>query len=260
MGECIHLLEVRIPLFVVPDSTDRTAPLERAEVFPLNPPVDDPRIPGAAVSAAVKWANDELDNIPDLIAPYFGGSALETPIRTSHRAIVASYRRLPSQRLALKIHSATAARANDPTRIADPAIDADEWDVAERHGLRHVMQALTLIGSVAVIDATASELHARHTANGVEIAAVCGSTHSICMRAFSILARSTYSPILFVSRDDNNAAVMPRELESFADPRPNAGVTFTDSSALLSKARNSTKDQYEAFIMELLDVRDKRII
>lgn len=260
MGECIHLLEVRIPLFVVPDSTDRTAPLERAEVFPLNPPVDDPRIPGAAVPATVKWANDELDTIPDLVAPYFGGSELEGLVRTAQRDLVSSYRHLPSQRLALKIHSATAARATDPRRNHDPAVDADEWDTQERCGLRHVIQTLTLIGGVAVIDPAASKLHARHTPNGVEIAAICGSTHSTCMRAFHTLAQSTHSPILLVSRDDNNATFLPKELESFADPRPDAGFRLTDSNTLLTMARSSTEGQYRVFITELLDVRDKRII
>lgn len=260
MGECIHAIGVRVPAFVVPDVTDRTPPLERAEVFPLFPPVDDPRIPGSEVSPVVKWANDELDDIPDLVAPYFQGVALEEPIRAAHTTAVHGYRRLPSQPLAVRIHASTATRVNESGFVADPALDVDEWDLHERDGLRHVVQSLTLMGSVVAIDSINAQLHARHTANGTEIAAIRGSTHSECLRAFDAFARRTHSPIVLVSRDDNNATHLPREVENFADPRQGAGVKITDSHALLTNARSFTEDQYRDFITELLSVPDRRII
>ena len=260
MGECIHGIAVRIPTYVVPNSTDRTAPLELAEVFPFNPPIDDPRIPGASVSAVIKWTNDELDVIPDLATSYFQGQELDTPVRNAHQAVISSYRRLPSQDLAQKVHCATAARVLELARDCDPASDADDWNTRERTGLRHVMHSLTLIGSVASIDAASSPLHARHTANGVEIATICGTSHALCMRALTAIAQRTYSPILFVSRDDNNMEQLPRELESFVDPRQGAGVKFTDSHTLLARARTATTEQYREFITELFNVADRRII
>ena len=71
--------------------------------------------------------------------------------------------------------------------------------------LHHVIQTLTLIGGGADLDPVGSQLHARYESGGVEIAAICGSTHSVCVSAFKRLAERTHSPIVFVSRDDNNA-------------------------------------------------------
>jgi hypothetical protein len=260
MGECIHRVEVRVPNFVVPDSTDRTPALERAEVFPFQPPVDDPRIPSASVPAVVKWTNDELDSTPDLCGTYFSRTPLEEPVRGAQDTTVKAYRYLQSQNLAIRIHGATASRLDNAQPLVDPATDADTWDIQERQGLQHIIQTLTLIGCVSDIDAVGSELHARHPETGVEIAAICGPTHDACKRAFKPLAERTYSPIILVSRDDNNVALLPRELEAFADPREGAGVKLTDSQQLLSTARTSSEEEYTNFIVELLNVTERRII
>lgn len=259
-GECIHAIEVRIPASVVQDSTDRTPALERAEVFPLNGNNRDPRIPRAPVPAVVKWANDELDVLPNLAGLYFGGSELREQVIAAAARMVESYRWLASPPLALRVHSATAVQRTGGNPNTDPAVHADEWDETERQGLHHVMQTLTLIGSVASVDCSDSQLHARAVDNGVEIAVIRGGTHDACKKAFNSLAQRTHSPILLVSRDDNNVAHLPREVESFADPRAGSGVKVTDSQTLLTKARESTQEQYSRFIAELLDVADRPIV
>jgi hypothetical protein len=65
---------------------------------------------------------------------------------------------------------------------------------------------------------------------------------------------------MFVSRDNNNARHLPRESESFADPRKGAGVRFTDFQTLLDAAQTKTVPDYTLFITELLDVADRSII
>ncbi len=261
MGECIHAAEVRIPATVVPNPTDRTAAIVQAEAIPLVGAVVDPRIPGTSVPAVVKWVNDELDEVPDLCAAYFAGNPLQPALQTSHNNVVAGYRRLPSQDLAIRVDGACASRFSRNSAL-DPAGDVDTaWDVPERSGLRHVIQTLTLVGGAAAIDIANSQLHARHSPTGIEIAAIAGPTHADCMQAFQKLAGRTHAPIVFVSRDDtNNMAHLPREVESFADPRRGAGVRLTDAHTLLSEARVRPQNDYAAYITELLNVQDRRII
>jgi hypothetical protein len=261
MGECIHAAEVRIPASVVPNPTDRTAAIVQAEAIPLVGGAVDPRIPGTSVPAVVKWVNDELDEVPDLCAAYFAGNPLQPALRTSHNNAVDGYRRLPSQDLAIRVDGACAARFSRSSAL-DPAGDVDtDWDVAERSGLHHVIQTLTLVGGAAAVDIANSQLHARHSATGIEIAAISGPTHADCMQAFQKLAGRTHAPIVFVSRDNtNNMPHLPREVESFADPRRGAGVRLTDAQTLLNEARLRPQNDYAAYITELLNVQDRRVI
>jgi hypothetical protein len=259
MGECIHLADVRIPNFVVADPTDRTAALVRAEAFPLVGTTADPRIPSGHVPAVVKWANDELDEVPDLCTTYFGGTPIEPAVRTAHEQMVDGYRRLESQDLALRIDGSCAERMLKSDGRADPAADVDTgWDADVRRGFRHVIQTLTLLGSAAAVTPVGSRLHAR--GGDVEIAAIAGMTHAECVKAFKKLAERTHSPIVFVSRDDENAIHLPREAESFADPRGGSGVKLTDAQTLLTAARSKTQIDYQQFVAGLMNVEDRRII
>jgi hypothetical protein len=260
MGECIHAADVRVPNFVTADASDRTPALQQAAVYPLIPPSADPRMPGASVPAVVKWTNDELDTVPDFCVPHFNGSTLADPIRTAQLQSIATYRLVPSQELAVRVNSASANRILRGNQTTDPASDADNWDQEERHGLRHVMQTLSLLGSVSTIDAANSQLHARHEQTGTEIAAIRGNTHADCMKAFKSLVERTHSPIVFVSRDEDNTSHLPREVASFTDPREGAGVRLTDSQHLLEKARNSAVAQYTAFVADLMSVGDRRYV
>ena len=80
------------------------------------------------------------------------------------------------------------------------------------------------------------------------------------MTALKKFAQRTHSPIVFVSRDDNNAALLPREAESFADPLGGSGVSLTDAQTLLKEARTRPLNEYQEFVAELLNVEDRRII
>ena len=261
MGECLHLADVRVPNFVVADATDRTAPLEQAEVFPLFGDVVDPRIPGEQVPAVVKWVNDELDEAPDFCARYFDGEPMEAALRRTHGRILDGYRGLRSQDLELRIEAACAARTRNEGRGTSTTAEVDtRWDVEERGGLHHVIQTLTLVGGAASVSVVDAQLHGRLEELGVEIAAICGTTHPDCMSAFKKFAARTHSPILFVSQDDQNAPLLPREVEAFADPRGRAAVKVIDSQALLHAARTKPPTEYQQFVEELANVDERPII
>ena len=260
MGECIHLADVRVPNFVVPDPTDRTAALVQAKALPLVGAAVDPRVPNDIVPAVVKWTNDELDNVPDLCAMYFTGRPIEPALRKAHDRMVDGYRRLCSQDLAPRINGACAMRVMKNSGRTDPASDVDTaWDADERRGLLHVIQSLTLLGGAVHVDPVNSQLHARCDQR-VEIAAITGTTHDDCVTALKKFAGRTHSPIVFVSRDDNNAPLLPREAESFADPLGDSGVSITDGQTLLTKARTRPLNEYQKYVTELIDVRERRII
>lgn len=263
MGECIHTVEVRVPVSVVPNATDRTAALVDARTFPLSGNASvDPRLPGGPVPAVVKWVNDELDTVTD---GDFIGTAIEADLKTAHGRTVNAYRNLKSQVLAVRVDVACAKRAGAVTKkggpAPDPAADIDTaWDADERFSLQHVVQTLALIGGVAELDTLRSQLHGRYDTAGVEIGAIRGSKHSECVPAFRRLAEKTHSSIIFVSRDDNNLPILPREIAAFTDPGGGRGIKHTDAQTLLAKARDATAAEYRAFIMELLNVPDRSII
>ena len=260
MGECIHLADVRVPNFVVPDPTDRTAALDQAKALPLVGAAVDPRVPNDMVPAVVKWTNDELDDVPDLCARYFTGSPMAPALREAHGRMVDGYRRLRSQDLAQRIDGACATRIRMNSAKSDPASDVDTtWDADERGGLRHVIESLTLVGGTEDVDPVNAQLHAR-CGNRIEIAAIAGTTHADCVTALRKFAQRTHSPIVFVSRDENNATLLPREAESFADPRAGSGVSLTDAQTLLTAARTKPLDEYQEFVAELVNVEDRRII
>jgi len=260
MGECIHRAEIRVPNFVVADPTDRTAAIVQADTIPLSGAPNDPRIPGRPVPAVVKWANDELDVVPDFGGIAFTDDAVQAELGEAHLRMVGSYRTLPSQDLTNRISGACASHALSGDK-GDPAEQIDsKWGEKERLGLRHVIQTLTFIDGAANLDAVQSRLHARHDGNGVEIAAICGTTHSDCQTAFARLSSRTYSPILFVSRDDNNLSCLPRELEHFADVNEGTGIKLTDAQTLVTAARSKNNGEYRQFITELLNVPERRII
>ena len=262
-GECIHTAVVRVPASVVANPTDRTPGVVEAMIYSLVGNSTDPRIPGGPVPAVVKWVNDELDVITDV---EFNGTAIEPDLKRSHKRTVKAYRHLPSQDLAKRIDGACAKRVqkrenNRSTNSIDPAADIDTaWDADERSSLQHVIQALTLIGGVAELDAGSALMHARYPVKGVEIGAVRGPQHADCVPAFKLWAGKTHSPVLFVSRDDNNVAVLRREIENFTDPGGAQGIKITDAQTLLAKARGATETEYRNFILELLNVPDQRII
>jgi hypothetical protein len=165
----------------------------------------------------------------------------------------------------VRVDGACAKRASTVpkkgTPAPDPAADIDTaWDADERNSLQHVIQTLALIGGVTEIDALRSQLHGRCGTTGVEVAAIRGSKHSECVPAFRRLAEKTHSSILFVSRDDNNLPILPREFAAFTDPSGGRGIRHTDSQTLLANARDATAAEYRAFIMELLNVPDRSII
>lgn len=262
MGECIHTAVVRVPSSVVANATDRTAAVVEAKIYPLAGNSTDPRLPNGPVPAVVKWVNDELDVLTD---GEFAGTVIEPDLKVSHAKTVKAYRLLQSKDLAARVDGACAKRVQKREKSkgganTDPAADVDiGWDADERGSLQHIIQALALIDSGAALD-TDAQLHARYPDKGIEVGAVRGPTHADCVPAFKLWANKTNSPVLFVSRDENNLTVLDREVQNFTDPAGTQGIRITDAQTLLAKARSATDAEYRQFIMELLDVPDRRII
>jgi hypothetical protein len=260
MGECAHTATIRIPDFATPNPTDRTAPIAHAEVHPFSHPSNDPRLPGIPVSAVTKWVNDELDSLSALPVHHLAHEALRLTISDTYKSVVIEYRCLPSQDLALKLHFASAVRVLDGKRSKNPAADVETWGATEHEAMFHLIQSIALLGCDAPLAVNGSALHARHTASGTEIAAIRGRTHTDSRKALEKLLALTHSPVVFISRDDDNVGLIPEELKSIVDLRPPSGLKVTDSQTLLSNARRMTADEFREFLQDLCHVADRRII
>ena len=167
---------------------------------------------------------------PTFCTRYFDGAPIETALRAAHTAgsSTATVAWAPKTSR-LRIKAACAARASKEKNGTDTTAAVDTtWDVEERRGLRHVIQTLTLVGGVVNVSVVDARLHGRFDEHGVEIAAISGATHTDCVKALKRFAacepihRSCSSAKMI-----KNATLLPREVESFADPRRGAGVTFT---------------------------------
>lgn len=261
MGQCIHCIDVRNPAYTTPDVTDRSLPLAQTWVFPLEESAaPDPRLPGAAVSPVVKWANDELDALPDIARVFVEPMDLEIPLRNAQSLCVTDHRVLPSSELARRIHSSVADRCLRDNPDMDPARDSDDWAQHERDGLYHIVHTLSWLRSVEPLEVANALYHGRHVANCVEVAAIRGSTIQVCLDAFRTMSRKTHSAILLVTRDADNTTPMPRELEDFADPLKNAGTRVLDTQTLVNRARQLSLTDYQSFVKEQLSVPDRRVI
>lgn len=259
MGECFHIFDMRNPRRVREDSTDRTLPIDHADVFSFTGDTVDPRLPGGPVPAVLKWLHDELDDIPEIAPQCLLGCPLESDIAQSQVTISDDHRELTSQNAAEHIHRSKASAIKIDVSV-DPASMVDDWGQDERDGLEHVVHTLAIIGTAEDIDVTATHFHARQQDSGVEIAAIRGEKHSDCFEAFDKWSAQTHSPMLLISRDRQNTEPMQRELESFADPGRSSGIKVTDAQTLLAKARKCTTAELKTFTAELFDVSDRRII
>jgi hypothetical protein len=259
MGECFHVFDMRNPRRVREDSTDRTLPIEVANVFSFTGETVDPRLPDGPVPAVMKWLLDELDRVAALATQCLHGCSLESDIAQSQMRIASGHRTLTSQTAAERIHRSKASAIRIKPSD-DPASLVDYWGQEERDGLEHVVHCLSIIGSVENIGVSSTLFHGRHELAGVEIAAIRGERHTDCFEAFDKWSARTHSPMLLISRDRQNTEPMQRELDFFADPGRASGIKITDAQTLLTKARRCTRAELGTFTAELFDVSDRRII
>ena len=221
-GACIHSFAQINPGSVVAGAAGHTVAVENAAVFPISR-VPEPRAPGAAVPAVIKWLNDVLDEIHSL--PHKYNPALAAAIDDSHARTVAALRALSSKDAthAVKLSAQESTTSN-----------TDDWASKEMDGVQHVVHTLDIVGAAPALQTIGVErVHAATVLNGqqVDVVAICGTSHEECVEHLKPqLLENQRRQMLLVSRDMDNTSWCPKFssiLEPVA-PRPGDERKFTD--------------------------------
>ena len=126
-GACIHSF-AQVNPGSISTGPERVLPVDRAYVFPVLGE-NEPRTPGEAVAAAVKWTNDELDEATSMSA-HCQDAPLRVNVDALHNQAVGALRSLSASRAKEAIELATQ-RSGDTNE--------DEWQEEESLGLEHLL-------------------------------------------------------------------------------------------------------------------------
>ncbi|MBU0714209.1 MAG: hypothetical protein KJ964_02490 [Verrucomicrobia bacterium] len=250
-GACIHSFSQINPNSLNDGTAGKTIALANASVFPLNGIVD-PRVPGTAVPACVKWLNDELDILPSLSLQY-PIAQLAHQVDAVHHTTITALRKIPAKSAE---HAVKLAATESKVKLATGELKykhADEWEDAEAKAVEHLVHTLDIIG-LGFPNPTvgADPAHATAVMNGqmVDLLVISGNTHEECIdhaKTFSLLPRRQ---VLLVSRDRDNipwrkkyGSILEIETAHLGQERritdPQAGTLHLGYERLLNIFRNS---------------------
>lgn len=241
-GACIHSFVQVNPNSLNSGAAGRTIALGNAFVFPLDG-TTDPRAPGAAVPACVKWLNDELDELASLSARY-PTAALAVQADTTHRHSLLALRGISPQ---------SATHAVKLAAKDSKADHADDWDRTEAEALEHLVHTLDIIGIGFPQPTVGAEpAHATVMMNNqiIDLLAIRGNTHEGCIEHSKGFVPRPRRQVLLISRDRDNTP-WRRKFGSFLQPNsaqlgeepnitdPNSGSLHLGYQKLLDIFRNS---------------------
>jgi hypothetical protein len=209
-GACIHSFALINPNSLNAGAAGKTIAVQKAFVFPLASATNDPRAPSAPVPACVKWLNDELDLLPSLKAVY-PAVPLATAADVMHSQNVTALRVISAQSITNTVKLAAQE---------SKAKDADEWDRLEVEAIEHLVHTLDIVGlGFSPLAIGADPAHAAVVMNNqsVDILAVRGYSHELCLEHSKNLLPQPGRQVLLISRDrDNNSWL--KKFGSFLDP------------------------------------------
>jgi hypothetical protein len=242
-GACIHSFAQVNPGSLIAGPSGRSFAVENAHVCPISGTLE-PRAPSAAVPAAVKWLNDELDDVPSLSATY-KTAALNVQVDGSHQQNISSLRQISSQSATNSIKLAVQE---------SPVGDADEWDATESQALRHVVHTLDIVAlgfPSPVVGADPAHAMVQIDNKAVDLLAIRGTSHEGCIEHSKLFLTSPQRQVLLISRDPDNTRWQQR-FRSFLQPTtpqvgqernitdPTSGSLHLGYQNLLEIFRNST--------------------
>lgn len=255
-GACIHSFLVIHPLTLPPGSAGRRFALREPTVHPFNG-VNDPRAPGSAVPAVVKWVNDELDEPSISLATRYTHVPLTAAAGAAHQRTVGELRTLKAGELekTLRFASLTAGEGTP-----------DEWTVSEGNALKHLLHTFSIF-DVARYPATFHGNGAQATImkgeTSLEVIAVMGASHEDCDQHVLDCLPEHKGQLVVVSRDEDNNPWDPR-FRSIYDQVPDETSTeakFTQpTSAIIRVGYRDVLDAYrnaanENELKEALDAK-----
>lgn len=215
-GPCIHSFIQVNPGSIVPGIDGLSiVPVENPFVFPIDGRAADPRTPSKVVPGAVKWLNDNLDEIPCLSVP-LRGAPLESDIAASHQLNVRDLRKKEAApiRTILALSNPSLVKIDPSSNRQLGEKNADEWEGIERKALEHVVHTLDIFRvSFADTNCVAADVHAELSIRGeaIELIAVLGDTHEQSLKHAERYSPQPRRKLLVVSRDNLNSTLGNRE-------------------------------------------------
>ncbi len=210
-GACIHSFVQVNPGSLAAGPAGRSLAVENAHVCAISG-IAEPRAPGAAVPASIKWLNDELDLIPSLSVAY-PAAPLGAQVDAAHQANIAALRGISSQ----SATHAVALAAEEST-----AKSADDWVQIEAAALKHLVYTLDIVGVGFPAPLVGVDpVHASLVMNNktVDVLAILGASHEGCIEHSKLFLSNPQRQMLLVSRDRDNTT-WERRFGSFLEPNP----------------------------------------
>lgn len=221
-GECIHAFDQINPRWVQSGAAGRSYAAENAVVHTARGGVHV-LAPGTGVAAAVKWVNDQLDEMPTTMPAH--GDELEKDLTSNRNSVVAALRQGNSRNLDEVVRLATPDSPENP----------DEWSGCQSDGLSHVVDSLQIAAMGAkLVSVGVDKVHGVVCWKGrcFDVMAVKGQTHKTCVNhVVTRYGRRQRRNLLLVSRDAVNTPLDRRE-ESILrtrDPAPGAERRYIDA-------------------------------
>lgn len=204
-GACIHSFSQINPASAVVGPEGKAYGVNTAHVFAING-VPEARAPNGPVPAAVKWINDELDEVTS-IADTLGG-----PL-----APIAKAASIENTKL---LRGLAGKECEEFIQLAtghEPNKGADTWDSLELDGLNLICNTIDLLSCAGeTIEKSNNTTHGTVTIGGAktEIVALKGKTHEECLDRAAFIALD--SRVLLVTTDPYHS-VWKKEFGSYLD-------------------------------------------
>jgi hypothetical protein len=255
-GACIHSFLVTHPSTLPQGTAGRRLALREPTVHPFMG-VDDPRAPGGAVPAVVKWMNDELDEPSKSLATKYMHLPLTDAAGGAHQRTVSELRTMKADALGSTVNfaSLTACKATP-----------DEWKDGEVYALKHLLHTFSILDMAqypAKFHGNGAQATIAKDGISLEVIAVIGTSHEDCDKHVLNCLPAHKGQLIVVSRDEDNTSWDPR-FKSIYDQVPDEPSTeakFTQpTSAIIRVGYHDVLDAYRnaanhADLKEALDAK-----
>lgn len=255
-GACIHSFLVIHPSTLPPGSAGRRFALREPTVHPFNG-LDDPRAPGSAVPAVVKWMNDELDEPSKSLATKYAHLPLSLAAGAAHQRAVGELRKLKAEALGSTVNFASITAGKGT---------ADEWKSGESHAVKHILHTFSIL-DVAQYPVTfhgkGSQATIMKDETSLEVIAVLGASHEDCDKHVLNCLPAHKGQLVVVSRDEDNTPWDPRFMTIYDQVQDELSTEakFTQpTSAIIRLGYRDMLDAYwnaanQAKLKEALDAK-----
>jgi hypothetical protein len=192
--------------------------------------MSDPRVPGAPVPASVKWVNDELDDMPQVLT---GDATCPQSVigalTRSKSAVAVMISSQPGPFLLDFILSSSPRLSEDRSRPSEKrrkwikagakdVENVDRWDASETKCLETVVNSLTIVNVASPITIGGDEEFVSHatTIGGdgtvFDVLVIDGPSHIDCRKhADQVYVGNAQKRLILVTKDRDNSTLQDRD-------------------------------------------------